>query len=237
MHDPSGSYFKTTNWSMVIAASDDSKVLGTLLGRYWGPIYAYIRRSGYSREQAADLAQEFIALVLLERGLIQKADQGRGRFRTFIKSALRNFLVDQHRRSTARGRGPSQPLITGLSLEDLEPSEHDEPGGAFDRQWAATLLSIALERVEEECRAAGQDMHWNAFKAALVDPALGQAAPPTHGELAQRLGLPGPERVSSLVQTVRRKFKRSLRQVVEETLADPGHTDEELHDLKHFLGL
>lgn len=239
MHDQSGSFFRTTQWSMVIGATDDSKILQNLLTRYWGPIYAYIRRSGHPRDQAADLAQEFIAQVLLERGLIQRADPERGRFRTFIKSALRNFLIDQHRRSTARGRAPAggRPALTGLSLEELEPAEHEEPAGAFDRQWATTLLSLALDRVEEDCKASGQQLHWAAFKAAVIDPALGHAAPKSQEELAGRLGIEGADRLSSMIQTVRRKFKRMLREMIEETVADPGHADEELSDLKRFLGL
>lgn len=239
VHDQSGSFFKTTHWSIVIAATADSKLLEDLLARYWGPIYAYIRRSGYPREQAADLAQEFVAQVVLERGLIERADPERGRFRTFIKSALRNFLIDQHRRSTARGRAPAggAPVITGMDLEDLEPAEHEEPASAFDRQWATTLLDLALKRVEQDCAASGQEVHWAAFKSAIIDPAVRHSTPARLEDLAAQLGVSSADRISSMIQTVRRKFKRVLRDVVAETLAEPGHTEDELNELRRFLTL
>jgi RNA polymerase sigma factor (sigma-70 family) len=222
---------------MVIAATSDSKVLQNLLHAYWGPIYAYIRRTGASKDEAADLAQEFVAQIVLERKLIERADPERGRFRTFLKSALRNFLIDQHRRSTARGRSPPKPPLTGLTLEELEPSQNDEPASAFDRQWAATILSLALQRTEHSCLSAGQHIHWAAFKAAIIDPALGHSTQPSLQEVAQRLNIDDAEHASSMVQTVRRKFKRALREVVEDTLHDPTLADDELSDLKRFLGV
>jgi DNA-directed RNA polymerase specialized sigma24 family protein len=232
-----GAAFESTNWSMVLLAHDDPRLLDKLLRRYVAPIYAYVRRAGRTRDDAAHLTQEFVATVVLERGLIDKADPARGRFRTFLKSALSHFLVDQHRRATARVRAAERPALTGLRLEDLEPGEGDDPGAAFDRQWAGTVLAAALEAVEADCLACGQEVHWAAFSAAIIEPALRQAAAPGLEELAGRLGLSQATQVSSMIQTVRRKFKRTLRKVIQDTVADPAQTDDELRDLKAFLGL
>jgi RNA polymerase sigma-70 factor (ECF subfamily) len=231
----SGAVFESTQWSMVLAAPDDPRLLDLLIRRYVEPIYAYVRRAGHRPEEAGDLTQDFIATVLLERGLIDRADPARGRFRTFIKTALANFLIDQHRRATARARRPASPLITGLRLDALEPSERDDPAAAFDRQWAASVLSGALERVEADCRACGQQAHWTAFSASVIEPTLRHTAPPPLADLARRLGASDSAQVSSMIQTVRRKFQRTLRKVVEETLADPSHTEEELRELRGFL--
>ncbi|MEX2217270.1 MAG: hypothetical protein WD749_00795 [Phycisphaerales bacterium] len=228
--------FQTTQWSVVVAAAGDARLLEPLLASYWGPIYAFIRRSGRSREQAADLAQQFVAEVVLERGLLEKACPERGRFRTFLKAALRNFLVDQHRRSVAKGRSPSLPVGGSAALDRLEPAEDGDPGDAFDRQWATTLLSITLERLASECAAAGQAPHWDAFRAAVIDPALGHDRAPAMEALAERLGVDSPTKVSSMIQTVRRKFRRTLRQVVEETTADAAAADDEIASLRRFLG-
>lgn len=231
----SGAGFQSTHWSMVLAAHDDPRLLDPLVRRYLPPIYAYIRRAGHSRDDAADLSQEFVTRIILERGLIDRADPARGRFRTFVKAALSHFLIDQHRRATAKARGPATPLIGGLKLEDMEPAERDDPAAAFDRQWAATVLASALERVEADCRACGQGGHWAAFDAVVLDPVLRHASAPPLNELAQRLGLEDGAQVSSLIQTVRRKFRRTLRQVIEETVAGPAHADEELANLRQFL--
>lgn len=232
-----GATFQSTHWSLVLAAPQDPRLLETLIGGYVAPIYAYLRRTGQRPEQAADLTQEFIAHVILERGLIGRADPARGRFRTFIKSALANFLIDQHRRATARVRGPAGVLLRGTRLEDLEPAPEDDPGAAFDRQWAASVLATALERVEADCKGCGQARHWGAFAAAILEPALGHVPAPPLDELARRVGAEDASQVSSLIQTVRRKFRRALRAVIEETLTSPEEAEDELRDLRAFLGL
>lgn len=232
-----GTGFKTTQWSMVLAAPDDTYALEQLLKVYWGPIYAYIRRTGTPRDSAVDLTQDFIARVMLERGLIQRADPERGRFRSFLKAAIRNFLTDQHRRQTTRDRAPLLPIAGGNVLEVLEPATDDDPSAAFDRQWAATLLSTTLDRVETECAASKQEAHWAAFKAAVIDPALGASPPPALDAVAHGLGLGSAEQVSSMIQTVRRKFRRTLHELVEQTLADPGEAGEELGLLRGMLAV
>lgn len=231
----SGSAFASTQWSLVLAAPDDPAVLDTLLRRYVGPIYAYIRRAGNPRDKAADLTQEFIARVILERGLLDRADPDRGRFRTFLKTALSNFLIDQHRRVNAQSRRADLPDLSGLSLDRFEPSERDDTANAFDRQWAATVMSEALARTEAECRGSDQAQHWEAFSAAILEPNLRHAAPPAHADLVPRLGVSDAAQVSSMVQTVRRKFRRVLLQVVQETLADPSQAQDEVLSLRAFL--
>lgn len=231
-----GSVFHTTQWSVVVAAPSDPAVLQGLLKGYWGPIYAYIRRTGVERERAADLAQQFIHEVVLERGLLERATPERGRFRTFLKAALKNFLIDQHRRGTAKGRSPGTPVLGGAVLERMEPADQVDPGDAFDRQWATTLLSLALDRLAADCEASGQGAHWAAFKAAVIDPALGHDSAPSLETLAERLGVDSAAKVSSMIQTVRRKFRRVLREVVAATVADECAAEEEMGSLKEFLG-
>jgi RNA polymerase sigma factor (sigma-70 family) len=238
MNEPrSGSIFQTTQWSMVVAAHDDPEVLNSLLATYWGPIYTYIRRAGRSREDAADFTQEFIQHVMLERGLIERANPERGRFRTFIKSSLRRFLIDIHRHTAAKGRSPGAPVLGGPSLDALEPSGTDDPSSAFDRQWAATLLSVALERLEADCISSGQQAHWAAFSALVVEPALRHTAPMPVAEVATQLNLDSGHQVSSMIQTVRRKFRRLMADVVRETVADPSEAEDEIRQLGAFLGL
>jgi RNA polymerase sigma-70 factor (ECF subfamily) len=231
----SGSAFLSTQWSVILAAPDDRSLLEALLQRYLGPIYAYMRRAGNTQERAADLTQEFVSQVILERGLLDRADPARGRFRTFLKSALANFLVDQHRRATTRARSPASPVLSGLRLEDIEPSDSDDPGSAFDRQWATTVLAAALTRVETECQGCGQAVHWRAFATNVIEPTLRHTSPPPLDELARQLGLADSAQVSSMIQTVRRRFRRVLLQVVEESLADPALATDELANLRDFL--
>jgi RNA polymerase sigma factor (sigma-70 family) len=237
------SVFDSTKWSLVLSASGNPRILEHLLRLYWGPIYAYIRRSGRGRDEAGELTQEFIAQAVLERDLIGRADPQRGRFRTFLKSAVRNFLVDQHRRATAKARAPDAPLLGGASLDEYEPSEDDDPSRAFERQWATTVLSRTLERLEADCAACGQERHWAAFRMAVIEPALGSGtngqsrAGPSLDEVARKVGAPGPDQVSSMIQTIRRKFRRMLTEVVAQTLENPGDAPDEVARIQDSLSI
>ena len=99
------------------------------------------------------------------------------------------------------------------------------------------MLSGVLAKVEADCRASGQMVHWEAFAAAVIEPTLRQASTPAMADLATRLGVSEPTQVSSMIQTVRRKFRRLLRKAIENTVADPSLTEEEFRDLKAFWGL
>ncbi len=94
-----GSIFVTTHWSVVLKAgqTDTTQALAALeqLCRvYWYPLYAYVRRRGYSPPDAQDLTQEFFAR-LLERNWLARAEQAKGRFRTFLLHMLERFLANE----------------------------------------------------------------------------------------------------------------------------------------------
>src|SRR5262245_4846624 len=108
--------FLTTHWSVVLAAASHetdqaSIALSRLCQTYWFPLYAHIRRRGYSPHDAQDLTQEFFA-HLLARQVFAKADPNRGRFRSFILTALNNFLVHEWNKARAEKRGGSRQLVS-----------------------------------------------------------------------------------------------------------------------------
>ena len=77
---------------MVVAAGRSDTpgaqaALEKLCRTYWYPLYAYARRRGHSVEDAQDLTQEFFARVIA-RHWLARADQSKGRFRTFLLTAM-----------------------------------------------------------------------------------------------------------------------------------------------------
>jgi len=97
--------FGTTHWSVVLAAgrADTSRAqdaLAKLCGTYWYPLYAYVRRRGYSPHDAQDLTQAFFA-QLLERQSFAHADPNRGRFRSFLLGVMNHFLANEWTRAHA----------------------------------------------------------------------------------------------------------------------------------------
>ena len=237
-HDPYSSGFRTTRWSLVQEAAGDRSALEDLLRDYWAPMYAFARQSGYSSHDAADIVQEFVAQRMLAGALLNRADPQRGRFRAFLKSSLRNFLSDQHRRESAKKRSPEHMRhLADDELAEYEPHGTDDPSQAFDRQWVATLLTRSIVRVQDECTREGQGQHWHAFERVVLWPRTTSAEPVSLSDLATELGLSSSLVVSAMVQTVHRKFRRHLRGIIEETVSDPREVDAELRELRAFLGL
>jgi DNA-directed RNA polymerase specialized sigma24 family protein len=58
---------------------------------YWPPLYAFLRHRGYPSADAQDLAQAFFA-HLLEQNTLSRADQEKGRLRTFLLGSPAKFL-------------------------------------------------------------------------------------------------------------------------------------------------
>src|SRR6201992_1869912 len=98
--------FPHTRWSVVLAATqktspESAEALEAICRAYWYPLYAYVRRSGQPPHDAQDLTQEFFAR-LLEKRWLETADPDKGRLRTFLIVALKNFMAKEWRRNSAQ---------------------------------------------------------------------------------------------------------------------------------------
>src|SRR5438270_13884049 len=106
--------FATTHWSIVLTAQGRSpaadEALGKLCRTYWWPLYGFVRRHGYTPEEAQDLTQGFFAL-LLERKDLNAVRQEKGRLRSYLLTSLKNFLGKAHRRAMTIKRGEGRPLV------------------------------------------------------------------------------------------------------------------------------
>ncbi len=151
--------FRTTHWSVVQAAGnlnspDAHAALELLCKTYWHPLYCFVRRFGYSPEDSQDLTQSFLA-KLIEKNQIGLADPDRGRFRTFLLRALKNFLHNEHEWNNAQKRGGGLTFVSidTQAAEDgyaAEPVDQLSPEQIYERRWAQTLLTGVLCRLKRE---------------------------------------------------------------------------------------
>jgi RNA polymerase sigma-70 factor (ECF subfamily) len=135
--------FRTTHWTVVLDAAQSSaersyEGFGRIYLDYWYPLYAHIRRRGYSPAEAEDIAQDFFLHLIEQQSLEGLRRQG-GRFRTFLLRLLENFLVNQWDRARAQKRGGGAPHLALISAEDearfaLEAPATDDPEHAFEQQ-------------------------------------------------------------------------------------------------------
>jgi DNA-directed RNA polymerase specialized sigma24 family protein len=212
-------HFATTRWSQVAAAGSGARpALAWLCNAYWEPLQAHVRRRGFTTVDADDQTQEFM-LKVVQGGIIERADKGRGRFRTFLLACLDHHLMHAHERAAAAKRGGG---ITHVGADP--PAAERDAEAAFDRDWALAVLARAGDRL----RAQGGDAGRHQALARLLTG--GDAASYAHA--AAELGMePGAVRVA--VHRLRVRFAACLRDEVAETLSDvsPATIDAEIGDL------
>lgn len=220
--------FATTRWSVVLHAGRSGPgahdALSRLCRTYWFPLYAHARRRGLSAHDAEDMTQEFFAR-LLAREAIARADPARGRFRTFILTALDRFLTDEWHRARAAKRGGSSERIS-LDLSGAEDRflQIADPGASpdrlFDREWALAALRTVLERLEREYAAAGKAAVFAVLKPTLTSPR--DTLP--YAELAAQLGR-NENAVKVAVHRLRQRYRALLRAEIADTLAEGEDAD------------
>jgi len=231
--------FTTTRWSLVVAAADpghpqSAAALSELCAAYWYPVYAFLRRRGFQADRAEDLAQEFFA-GLLEKQSLKAARPERGRFRSFLLTALKFFLSHELERANARKRGGGQRLIpldadTAEGRYRREPADKETPETLFERRWALELIERALERLRTELSETRQP----ARSLRLIDYLTGAASAP-YERVAAELGM-SESAVKVALHRLRGRYRTLLREEVLQTVDGPEHVDDELRHLFGALG-
>jgi RNA polymerase sigma-70 factor (ECF subfamily) len=203
--------------------------LEKLCQTYWHPLYAYVRRRGYSPADAEDLTQAFFAW-LLERKWLGRADQHRGRFRSFLLTSLNNFLANEWDKARAQKRGGG--LVVPLPRDEAEArcawelADHFTPEQSFEWRWALTLLDRVMSRLGAEFAHEGKTELFAALKPCL----LGDRSAQPYAILASTLGVTEGS-VKVAVYRLRQRYRRLLRDEIARTVAAPEEVEEELRYL------
>lgn len=226
-----------THWSVVVSASHPgsavaAEALEKLCRSYWYPLYDYVRRRGKTPADAQDLTQEFFARLLAQQWL-GRADQTRGRFRTFLLTALERFLANEWHKERALKRGGDKIFVSldWLAAEyryGSEPSDPLTPEQIFERRWALTLLEMVLEKLGAEYTAEGKAELFAVLKSSLV------SSTPRYPELACSLRL-SESGVRVAMHRLRRRFRELLRSEIAETVESTETVDAEMRHLFNVL--
>jgi RNA polymerase sigma factor (sigma-70 family) len=232
--------FATTHWSLVLRAGRKSEqtadqALAALCQQYWYPLYAYVRRNVNDANAAQDLTQEFFAR-LLEKDLLALATPERGRFRSFLLTALKNFLANEWNKAHAKKRGGMRPVLSldfdaGDSRYDLEPGHELTPERLYERKWALTLLDRVLDRLREEYAAEGKAELFESLRPFIGGGPVDAA----YADVAKTLGISaGAAKVAA--HRLRKRYRDVLRDELAQTVADPADVDDEINWLFQALG-
>jgi len=212
--------FQTTIWTSIRQARDGkSTAVGDFVTKYREPVLSFIRRQGFSAEDAEDLCQE-VFLLIVKDNLLARAERARGRFRSFLLGVARNVVRNALRmRDAAKRGGGTEPL----SLE--APSEHlqaEPPDETFDRDWIRHMISLAIDALARRSPRSHQaiKMHFDEHLS--------------YADVGQALGLDAKQ-VDNLIQQARTKLSELLRAEVAAYCGSREEYDDEIAYLKRFL--
>ena len=234
--------FLTTHWSLIEDVQSqndkDHALIGLLLDKYWKPVYCYLRRKGYDNEQAKDLTQGFFHEVVLSRELVRRADQSKGRFRSFLLHALNQYLIDEKRREASHKRIPKNKLVP-LDFTNPPVLPHaiskQAPEECFNYAWKSTLLDQSLSQVQDQCSEQGMETHWHVFREKVVKPILEDAEPLSLKEICAKYNIENEAKASNMIVTVKRHFQAALKKNVRNTVTSEDQIDEELREILKFF--
>lgn len=237
-----GEAFLTTHWSLIedIKSKEDKNraLVGLLLSKYWKPVYCYLRRKGYDNEQAKDLTQEFFYEAVFGRGLIQKADESKGRFRSFMLIALNRFLINIRHKETAQKRIPKDKLVP---LDMIDSPELPQtlstlaPEESFNYAWVSSLLEDVLEEVEAKCNEDGKSIHWQVFSDKVLQPVIDGIKPPSLKDICAKYGIKDDAKASNMIVTVKRRFQAALKKQLRDSVVSEEQVSDELEEIKRFF--
>jgi RNA polymerase sigma factor (sigma-70 family) len=233
--------FPTTSWSLIrkatnLDAPECRAALASLCRDYWSPLYAYLRRSGWSNEDAEDLVQGFFAR-LLDGNRLESLNPERGSFRAFLLVALKNFVASDYAHQRAGKRGGARPHLSFTidskeadTLYRQEFSVARTPEESYERRWAVSVLSNVLARLRREREEAGDQADFQALEGFLP----GGLQQDSYETVATRLNMtPGAIKVA--VHRLRSRYRALLRAEIANLVNEPSEIDEELRYLHGVL--
>jgi len=233
-----------TRWSLVSRARGDDEeacrqALEELLTQYLPVLKNHLRTFfRLAPHDADDILQSFVAGQLLTpNSVLARADSSKGRLRNYLLRSLKYFVLGEQRKRNAAKRAAldqhafrldenRDTLAGGLTFDDT-----------FNVEWARHIVDQTIERMHSECRRKNRMLIWDVFSRRLLDPFLDGSRPPRYEDLVSTLGIDSPTQAMNALVTAKRMFRRTLRDVIQETVAETDDVDREICELKRILGI
>lgn len=236
--------FPTTDWGLLADVRGNNPAvklaaLDILIRRYWKPVFLFLRHSGAPDDAAKDSTQAFFA-DWIENDAFAKADERKGRFRSFMLTCLKRFVSNEHRAAHAQKRGPREGL---LSLDELmanpdmpfEPADTMTPEAIFQKAWAAEVVRRVLTHLEIECARTGKTVHFDIFSKRVIRPILDGSCEPSMADLGRDHGLTEKQAANHLL-TAKRAYQRLLQEEIRLYASSEAEVASEIRELFAILG-
>lgn len=230
--------FTTTRWTVVLQAagaeSGPNEALEQLCRVYWPPLYAFLRRRGYSSHEAEDVVQGFFERFLA-KDYLRDVSPEKGRFRSFLLASLRHFAANVRRDRQTERRGGGVPH---LDLDNPEIAARCEaaleadcrPEVVFDRVWAETIMDRAARQLRRDQVESGKAGVYEVIRVWLAT----EPRPGAYAAAATKLGMTEGA-IATAVYRLRQRFRELVRAEVAHTVLSPTDVESELTYLLDVL--
>lgn len=170
---------------------------------------------------------------VVRKKLFERADEAKGRLRTFLLTAFRRYSRDLYDKANAAQRGANRLVsfdaIAGEESYLAEETHASTPEAFYDRQWALTVLGMAISRLAGEYTKRGKKADFERLQRYLTE--TGEA---DYTRDAAALGT-SPNSVKVAVHRLRERFRDALREEVASMQDEGEDVDEELGYLLQAL--
>ncbi len=223
-----GSRFDQTSLTLLRQVRDgDGQALEELCSRYWYPLYTWLLASGTApnHANAQDYVQGFFEKMLGQGNLVAHAPE-HGRFRSYLLTCLKNYVIDQIRKRR-------------LALVEPPPDEPDWLGNfatqevadaAFQKAWAWDLLEAAKGRLRHEWQRAGQVELFDAMAPYLE----GARSDEGLEAIAHRFGL-SHDNARQRLHRLRKPLREIITTLVLADLPDDASPAERAAEMQNFM--
>ena len=213
------SRFQTTEWTKIVNSTLGKSILTELYTKYWRPVYSFLRRKGFSNDQAKDLIQGFFSEKVLGQQMLQKADRNRGKFRTFLLTSISNYAIDLNRK-----KRPMKELDEGIE----KSTDIDNPETEFHIAWAKELLQSVLEELEAECRSHDKIIHWEIFRAWLLESNVADGKV-NMSVICTKYSIDDVNKAYNMISNIKVRFRKILRRRLRHEVDSDAEVDGEIN--------
>ena len=218
---------RLTVWLQAHQGSGETAVVARqqLLLRYYGAVYRYLLSMVRDPAAAEDLTQDFAVRVL--RGDFKHFDPERGRFRDFLKVAVRHLVIDYWKQHKKRHENIPQPLQPGQAEAVVETPEADFDQTFVDK-WKEELLDRTWEALAAHEKESGHAYYTVLrCRADLREARSAQLAEAVSAKLKRVITA---DNLRQLLHRARKRFAEFLVDEVARSLdtTEPDQVVEEL---------
>jgi len=213
-----GREFPETRWTLVTRSREGpearSRALEELLAAYWKPLYYHVRRKGHSVEDSKDAIQGFFA-QLLDRDFLERLDPEKGKLRSYLRTALDNFLHNRHEASAAAKRGGgARTVALDWDVDESLAAPAPDPSAAFDRAWALAVMERALARLRADYESGERKGPFELVRRFFDFT----GEPPSYESAAEESGM-SVSQLKAFLHRARVRFRELVKEEVRETVA------------------